>query len=266
MFRQEVLERAISNGNNIHLQKTASDFLDASVRASYSYNFSWLSRPIIQYPQDMVAVQELIWQVRPDLIIETGIAHGGSLIMSASMLAMIDYCEAVEMGIALDPRATRRRVLAIDIDIRAHNRAAIEAHPMSHRIDMIQGSSIAPEIVAEVQKIARNYQRVMIFLDSNHAHDHVLAELNAYAPLTSKDSYCVVFDTVIEDLENITFPDRPWSKGNNPKTAVHAYLTQLKTGKHLASDGFPLNFEIDKVIENKLLITVAPDGYLKRIA
>jgi cephalosporin hydroxylase len=212
----------------------------------------------------MVAIQELIWSIRPDLIIETGIAHGGSLILSASMLALLDYCDAVNSRQPLNPHTTHRRVLGIDIDIRPHNRAAIEAHPLSHRIDMIQGSSIEPEVIKQVHQITAKHQRVMVILDSNHTHDHVLAELEAYAPLTSPDSYCVVFDTVVEDLPDSMFPDRPWSKGNNPKTAVWEYLRRLKQEGRAAADGRPLALEIDSAIENKLLITVAPDGYLRR--
>ncbi len=219
----------------------------------YMYNFKWMGRPIIQTPIDMVAMQELIWQVKPDLIIETGIAHGGSLILSASMLAMIDYCEAAEGGITLDPKASHRRVLGLDIDIRAHNRVAIEAHPLAHKIDMIQGSSIAPDIIAQVHEYAKGYERILVCLDSNHTHEHVLAELAAYASLVSPGSYCVVFDTIIEDMPDDMFPDRPWGPGDNPKTAVWEYL---KTHTE---------FEIDKSIQHKLLITVAPDGYLKRL-
>jgi cephalosporin hydroxylase len=235
------------------LKHAAQAFLDASVTERYSYNFTWLSRPIIQYPQDIVATQELIWSVKPDLVIETGIAHGGSLILSASVLAMIEYAEAVENGTLLDPSKPTRRVLGVDIDIRAHNRAALEAHPMISRIDMIQGSSVAPDIVAQVHERARGAQRVLVFLDSNHTHAHVLAELEAYAPLVSKDSYCVVFDTMVEDVPAGSYPDRPWDKGDNPKTAVHAYLA-----KHP-------EFEIDRSFQDKLLITVAPDGFLKRV-
>jgi len=264
-FKQEVVERINGNGDNEGLLDAARAFTHSSILSKYSYNFSWLGRPIIQYPQDMVAMQELIWQVKPDLIIETGIAHGGSLIMSASLLALLDYCDAVEAGKPLDPQAKRRRVLGIDIDIRAHNRAAIEAHPLAHRIDMIQGSSIAPDVIEQVRKIASSYQRILICLDSNHTHDHVLAELEAYAPLTSKDSYCVVFDTVVEDLPDEIYPDRPWSKGNNPKTAVWEYLRMLGEEGRVAMDGGNLAFEIDRTIQDKLLITVAPDGYLKRV-
>jgi cephalosporin hydroxylase len=263
-FKEQVIQRIEGNSDNEELKSAARAFMLASTLPKYSYNFSSLSRPIIQYPQDMVAMQELVWQIKPDLIIETGIAHGGSLILNASMLALLDYCDAVESGQLLDPKTTRRRVLGIDIDIRAHNRAAIEAHPMSHRIDMIQGSSIAPEVIAQVHHIAKNHQRILVILDSNHTHDHVLAELEAYAPLTSMESYCIVFDTIVENLPDAMFPDRPWGKSNNPKTATWEYLRRLKEGGRAAADGKPLAFEIDKALESKLLITVAPDGYLRR--
>jgi cephalosporin hydroxylase len=210
-------------------------------------------------------MQELIWKVRPDLIIETGIAHGGSLMLSASMLAMIDYCDAVSQGKSLDPRATKRRVLGIDIDIRSHNRQAIEQHPLSHRIDMIEGSSIDSSVAARVGDIASRSQTVLVCLDSNHTHEHVLAELEAYAPLVSPDSYCCVFDTVVEDLPADLFPDRPWGKGNNPKSAVREYMRRLQQEGRKAADGKALRFEVDRDIENKLLVTVAPEGYLKRV-
>ncbi|WP_428300440.1 cephalosporin hydroxylase family protein, partial [Hydrogenophaga sp.] len=203
----------------MHEQTTS--WINQAAAHRYTYLFSWLDRPIIQFPQDMVAMQELIWQIKPDLIIETGIAHGGSLVFSASMLAQLDMCDAIEAGISFNPKESTRKVLGIDIDIRAHNRAAIEAHPMASRIQMIQGSSIAPEIIAQVRAVAADHSRVLVCLDSNHTHDHVLAELEAYAPLVSAGSYCVVFDTIIEDMPADMFPDRPWGPGNNPKTAVH---------------------------------------------
>jgi cephalosporin hydroxylase len=192
----------------------------------------------------MIAMQEIIWQVKPDLIIETGIAHGGSLIFSASMLELIASCGGPPEG----------EVLGIDIDIRAHNRKAIEEHPMFKRISMIEGSSIASEVIEQVRAKVVGKQRVLVCLDSNHTHEHVLEELKLYAPLTSLGSYCVVFDTVVEDLPDEMFPNRPWGKGNNPKTAVWEYLKSHS------------EFEIDKEIENKLLMTVAPDGFLKRIS
>lgn len=252
-FQQEVLERIASNGRNPALLEAGTTFLRASAEHRYSYNFAWLGRPIIQYPQDMVAMQELIWQVRPDLIIETGIAHGGSLILSASMLALLDYCDALENKQVLDPSQPRRRVLGVDIDIRAHNRAAIEAHPMANRIDMIQGSSIAPEIIEQVRACASKHQTVLVCLDSHHTHDHVLAELEAYAPLVTPGSYCVAFDTVIEDMSADSFPDRPWGIGDNPKTAVRAFIKRHP------------EFEIDWKVDHKLLVSVAPEGYLKRV-
>jgi cephalosporin hydroxylase len=253
-FDDDIRDRVLGNGNNTSLQDSASRFLIESLRAKYSYNFKWFGRPIIQYPQDIVAVQELIWTIKPDLIVETGIAHGGSLILSASMLALIDMCEAIEEGRPMDPKVSRRKVLGIDIDIRSHNRQAIEAHPMASRIQLIQGSSIAPDVIDTVREIAAGYNRVMVCLDSNHTYDHVFAELVAYASLTSLGSYCVVFDTIIEDMPAEMFPDRPWGRGNNPKTAVHEYL---KTHPE---------FRIDKAIDQKLLTSVAPEGYLKRIS
>jgi cephalosporin hydroxylase len=252
-FENQVSQRIDAIAMDEQLKRSAALFMQTSFQPKYSYNFSWLGRPIIQYPQDMAVMQELIWQTKPDLIIETGIAHGGSLILSASMLALLDMCEAIESGETFDPKTSRRKVLGLDIDIRAHNREAIEAHPMGSRIQMIQGSSIAPEVVEQVHQLATSYQRILVCLDSNHTHDHVLAELEAFASLTSKGSYCVVFDTIVEDMPAEMFPDRPWGPGNNPKTAVWEYL---KTHPE---------FVIDKSIQHKLLITVAPDGFLKRI-
>lgn len=264
-FEKEIRDRMQSTRNNQHLLAAAHAFMESSIAEKYSYNFLWQGRPIIQYPQDMVAIQELIWSTSPDLIIETGIAHGGSLILSASMLTILDYCDAVSSHTTLDPNLPKRRVLGIDIDIRSHNRMAIEAHPMANRIDMIQGSSVAPETISQVHKIAAQYERIMVMLDSNHTHEHVLKELEAYAPLTSLGSYCVVFDTIVEDLSDAVFPDRPWGKDNNPKTAVWEYLRRLQQEGRTAIDSKPLAFEIDSAVENKLLITVAPDGYLKRV-
>jgi cephalosporin hydroxylase len=251
-FAQERRQQIASYTRDGHFTAQSKAWIEASMRRRYVYNFDWLGRPIIQYPQDMVAIQELVWSTRPDLIIETGIAHGGSLVLSASLLAMLDYCDAVEGGTVLDPKASKRKVLGLDIDIRSHNREAIESHPLAHKIDMIQGSSISPEVIAKVQAYASGYQRIMICLDSNHTHQHVLAELSAYAPLTTPGCYCVVFDTFVEDMPVDLFPDRPWTPGDNPKTAVWEYL---KTHAE---------FEIDKSITHKLLISVASDGYLKR--
>ena len=241
-FEREVAQRLDENGRNPELKAGAAEFLKVSTEPKYSYNFSWLGRPIIQYPQDIVAMQELIWSVQPELIVETGIAHGGSLIFSASMLELNAACGG--------PRDAR--VLGVDIDIRPHNRAAIEAHPMFKRITMVQGSSVAADVIEQVHALARGKAPVLVCLDSNHTHEHVLGELNAYAGLTSVGSYCVVFDTMVEDLPTGMYPDRSWGPGNNPKTATWAFLKDHP------------EFEIDQRIDNKLLISVAPQGYLKR--
>lgn len=237
-FVQETADRIQKNGTNTALQNAARSFNTESNKAQYSYNFRWMGRPIIQYPQDILAMQELIWEIKPDLIIETGIAHGGSLIFYASILELVGKGE----------------VLGIDIDIREHNRKEIENHPMYKRITMLQGSSIAPDTVEKVKAFAKDKQVVMVVLDSNHTHEHVLEELKAYAPLVSLNSYVVVFDTIVEHLPEDYLPGhkRPWGVGDNPLTAVKEYLA--------LND----NFQIDQSINNKLLISVAPDGYLKR--
>jgi cephalosporin hydroxylase len=253
VFQQEVENNIKGLQKDRDINDLSRIWLRDTIKHNYSYNFRWLGRPIIQYPQDMVAMQEIIWSVKPDLIIETGIAHGGSLILSASMLALLDYCDAAKKGEMLNPANPKRRVLGVDIDIRAHNQKAIMEHPMFGHIDMIEGSAIAPEIIARVHAIAKNYQRILVCLDSMHTHDHVLAELEAYAPLVSLGSYCVAFDTIIEDMPEGFFPNRPWNVGNNSKTAVYEFL---KTHHE---------FEIDKQIEHKLLITVAPGGFLKKV-
>ena len=241
-FASQCREEVAAQGNDAQLTAATAEWRNQARKHRYTYHFSWLGRPIIQYPQDMIAMQELIWSVQPDLIIETGIAHGGSLIFSASMLELNAACGGPQDAV----------VVGVDIDIRLHNREAIEAHPLSRRIVMIQGSSIDAGIVAEVRARAVGRQRIMVFLDSNHTHDHVLAELMAYAPLTSRGSYCVVFDTSIDDAPADAFADRPWGPGNNPKTAVREFLKSHP------------GFEVDKMIDNKLVITVAPDGYLRR--
>lgn len=252
-------------GNDRDFIGLSNIWVRESINHCYAQNFSWLTRPIIQVPQDIYAVQELIWRIKPDLVIETGIAHGGSLVLSASILALLDYADAVNLGGVLNPKESKRKVLGIDIDIRSHNRQAIEAHPLSHLIEMIEGSSIDEAVISKVITRTQDFKRVIVFLDSNHTHDHVFAELEAYAPLVSPDSYCVVWDTGVEDLPEGFVTDRPWGKGNNPKTAVWEYLKRIQQEGRIAADGNPLKFETDKTIEHKIAITAAPDGFLKRI-
>jgi cephalosporin hydroxylase len=255
-FKQQCSEDIAKQGEDIALKKKGMDWLIHAADTNYSHHFEWLGRPIIQLPQDIVGTQQILWNVQPDLIIETGIARGGSMILYASLLELIAQCGG----------PLHAKVLGVDIDIRDHNKEAILTHPMSKRIEMIQGSSVSSETIAEVRKFAANYKRILVCLDSNHTHDHVVEELKLYAPLVSQGSYCIVFDTAIEDMPKGWYKGRPWGPGNNAKTAVHQFLRELENDKKIAADGKPLNFEIDKTIENQLLITVAPDGYLKRVA
>ncbi len=236
-FEEEKVKLIKANSENVPLREAAHTFNVESNRAKYSYNFTWMGRPIIQYPQDMIAMQELIWEIKPDLIIETGIAHGGSIIYYASLLELIGNGE----------------VLGIDIDIREHNKKKIEEHPMYKRIRMLEGSSVSEEMIKKVKSFAVGKEKILVCLDSNHTHEHVLSELNLYAPFVTTGSYIVVFDTIVEDLPERYLPNRFWGIGNNPKTAVHEFL------KH--ND----DFVIDEAIDNKLLISVNPEGYLKRI-
>ena len=237
-FRGEVDANIRSLGTDTDVQALSRIWVREITRHKYAYNYTWMGRPIIQFPQDMIAMQEIIWETKPDLVIETGIAHGGSLIYYASLLELL---------------GGDGQVLGIDVDVRAHNRAEIEKHPMAKRIRMIEGSSVDEGVARQVAIAAAAKNRIMVVLDSNHTHDHVLRELKLYAPLVTKDCYLVVFDTLLEDMPDDLGHGRPWGKGNNPKTAVHEFL---KTDSRL---------EIDKSIQHKLLITVAPDGYLRCI-
>jgi cephalosporin hydroxylase len=264
MFQDHVRRNIESAGKDAGFGGLSQVWVRECIRHNYAQNFTWLGRPVIQVPQDLYATQELIWTCRPDLIIETGIAHGGSLVMSASMLALLDYCDAVETNTTLDPKASRRKVVGVDIDIRAHNRAAIDAHPMRHKIHAIQGSSVAPDIAEQIAAEAEGYACIMVFLDSDHTHDHVLEELELYAPYVSKGSYCVVWDTGVEDLPPDMCANRPWGKGNNPKTAVWEYMRRLTDEGREARDGGALRFDYDRTIEHKIMITASPDGFLKR--
>lgn len=250
-FELEVRDRIADMAADRNLQELSRGWVEAALRRKYPYNFFWLGRPVIQFPQDLAAVQELVWRVKPDLIVETGIAHGGSLVFSASLLAMLDYCEALEQGRPLNPSETRRRVLGIDIDIRARNREAVEAHPLSHHIEMMQGSSIDAHVIEKVRTYAKAFRRIFVCLDSNHTRAHVLTELRAYAPLVSPGSYCVVFDTIVEDMPESMFLDRPWSPKNSPGSAVRDFLAETD------------RFVVDADVHDKLLLTCNPRGYLK---
>ncbi|MBO9520728.1 MAG: cephalosporin hydroxylase family protein [Nocardioidaceae bacterium] len=217
-------------------ESLSRQWMEESVRERYSYNFTWLGRPVIQYPQDMIAIQELIWRIRPQVIVETGIAHGGSLVFSASMLELI---------------GGPGRVIGVDIDIREHNREALDEHPLRHRMRLLEGSSIDSDIVRKVHEEVGDAAPVLVILDSMHTHDHVLAELRAYSPLVSAGSYVVVLDTVIADLPDDLYPDRPWTSADNPRTAAAAFVAESS------------RFEVDTELERRLAITTAPGGYLR---
>jgi cephalosporin hydroxylase len=234
---------------NTEFQSCSRDWMREANSHKYSYQFDWLGRPIIQYPQDIIALQQIVWDTQPDLIIETGIAHGGSLILSASLLALLDLFDS-EAGRQREPS---RKVIGIDIDIRAHNRLQIESHPLSNRIQMIEGSSTSKEIFEKVLEFSKNYKSIMVILDSNHTHDHVKQELELYSTLVTKGNYIVVFDTVIEFLPADSHPDRPWGHGDNPLTAVKDFISRNS------------EFVVDYDIDNRLQISVAPNGYLKRL-
>ena len=250
-FSEERAENISAMNKDDLLVKSGLEFLCESANYNYCLNFDWLSRPIIQYPQDIIAFQEIVWKVKPDLIIEMGIARGGSLIFSASLLSMLDLCEYGEAK--LTPRDDKpRMVLGVDIDIRQHNLDSLKAHPLYPRLNLIEGSSIDESIINRVKDIAKDYNNILVCLDSNHTYDHVLAELEAYASLVSLDSYCIVFDTVIEDMPPEMHNNRSWGVGNSPKNAVKEFMAKN------------LDFKIDKNIEDKLLITAAPDGFLKK--
>lgn len=235
-FQAEVANNIRGLENDRDVQALSRIWLREITPHKYAYNFTWMGRPIIQFPQDMIALQEIVWQVQPDVIIETGVAHGGSIIFSASLLELL---------------GGDRIVIGIDIDIRAHNRAAIEAHPMMKRIRLVQGSSIDPATVEQVKQLASGRPRVLVLLDSNHTHEHVLGELEAYAPLVTPGSYAIVYDTLVDDMPASFFTGSSWGPGNNPKSAVREYLTRTD------------RFVVDTALESKLLITVAPGGYLK---
>lgn len=169
----------------------------------YQYTFSWMGRPVIQLPEDMIRIQEAIFRINPDVIIETGVAHGGSLIFYSSL------CKAMDRG----------RVIGIDIEIRPHNRAAIEAHPLNDRITLIEGSSTAPEIVAQVKSLVKPGETVLVILDSNHTYAHVFGELEAYADLVTPGSYLVATDGIMYDLAETPRGNPEWASDNPTRAA-----------------------------------------------
>lgn len=240
-FLEQRLEHVKKLKADESLKAKSKEWVVETSNYKYSYNFDWLGVPIIQYPQDIVALQEIIWRSKPDVIVETGVARGGSLVFSASMLKLLN---------------NGGKVIGIDIDIRPHNRQAIESHPLAGNINLVSGSSVDDQTFSKVLSLINSEkkdQKIMVILDSNHTYEHVLNELKIYSELVTKDCYLVVMDTVVDEMPDGYYQDRPWGKNNNPKTAVHEFLKNTDS------------FIIDKSIDSKLLVTMAPDGYLKRI-
>lgn len=245
--------------NKIFL-RNSQKWLKEANKLNYSYNFQWLSRPIIQLPTDMYALQEIIWKVQPDLIVETGIAHGGSIIHSASFLAILNYIDILKKR----KKKIKRKVIGIDIDIRRHNKIKIKKHPLFDLIHLIEGSSVDDKIVNQVYKISKKHKKILVILDSNHSHDHVLKELLSYSKIVNKGSYCIVWDAGIEDYNKNHNFNRPWGKGNNPRTAVFEFLKKIKNSTLKDLKGKKLNFKLDKLMDNKIVITSSGDGFLVR--
>jgi len=242
MFIREDLEKskretAAAAAQNEGLRKTSMDFIVESDKFGYGYQWTWLGLPFIQMPQDMIVTQELIWQTKPDVIIETGVAWGGSVVFSASLLQLIGKGE----------------VVGIDLNLYDHVKDQIMSYPFSNRVHLYKGSSTDPEIVKKVLSHIKPGQSVMVMLDSNHTHQHVLDELRAYAPHVTKGQYLVVSDTVVEDMPKQEHRPRPWGPGDNPKTALRAYLKETD------------RFEVDPYVNGKLLLTYSPEGYCRCI-
>lgn len=234
-FEQDKRTLAAEMAADPELAARALDVLIQSDRHNWSYQWSWLGVPIIQMPPDLVAVQEILWDARPDVIIETGVARGGSLIFYASILQLLG----------------KGRVIGIDIDIRPHNRDSIERHPLAHRIELVAGSSVDAATVARVRRSIPAGASVMVILDSNHTHAHVLDELRLYAPLVTRGQFLIVADTMVERIPAQAHRPRPWGPGNNPETALDAYLAETD------------RFERDPFVNAKLLISSSPGGYLR---
>ena len=249
LFEKDCIEETQKQSEDNLFKELSHKWLNHSWKNKYTYHFSWLGRPIIQMPQDILALQEIIWKVKPDLIIETGIAHGGSICLSASLLALLEIADLKE-----NPKSKlNRKVIGIDIDIRKHNKEKIEKHFLADKIEMLEASSVDIKTFKKVEKISKNYSKILVILDSNHTEEHVLQELTLYGSLVSKNSYCIVFDTIISEMASDFSNNRPWNRRNSPKTAINKFLKKED------------KFIVDKSIDNKLLISMAPGGFLKKV-
>lgn len=236
-FEASKRENARKQAADPQLTKLTNEFLTVSDRHNYFYQWTWCGLPLIQLPADIVALQELVWTCQPDVVVETGIAWGGSMVFFASIMELVG----------------KGRVIGVDVVLPDKNREAISRYPFSKRIELVHGSSIDPTVIAGVKAMIKPGEKVMVILDSNHTHEHVLEELRAYAPLVSQGQYLIVSDTIVEDLPPQTHRKRPWGPGNNPKTALRAYMQETD------------RFEVDQYLNDKILTTCMPDGYVRCI-
>jgi len=237
-FEARKKEMSIALGKDDAVFRQALDTLVSLDKYDYSYLWSWMGLPIIQMPADVMATQEVIWATKPDVIIETGVARGGSMVFMAAMLQLIG----------------KGKVVGVDIDIRAHNRSAIESHPMASRIELIEGPSTSVETMDRVRAAIPAGASVMVVLDSDHSRDHVLDELRHYAPLVTEGQYIVVADTLLGRCEPSQVPTKRSQillPGDEPLAALHAYLKETT------------RFEFDEVINGKLVLSSSPGGYVR---
>ncbi len=239
--RQEFLANRKQKSQDLGADKAlfekSKDLIYDLDRHDYSYLWTWMGIPIIQLPADVLATQEVIWKTKPDIIIETGVARGGSVLFMASIVEM--------MG--------NGQVIGVDIDIRTHNRESIEAHPMSKRVTLIEGGSVDKDVLEKVRAEIPDGARVMVVLDSDHSRDHVLAECRAYGPMVTKDCYLVVADTLVGHVNEENAPknrSQLWYKGNDPLTATNDFLEEQD------------RFQVDAVTNGKLVLSSSPGGYL----
>lgn len=238
LFLENIKKKSLSLGLDDDIFKKSKDLIYDLDVYDYNYLWTWMGVPIIQLPADIMATQEVIWKTKPDIIIETGVARGGSLIFMASILEIIG----------------KGKVIGVDIDIRKHNRDSIEAHPLSKRINLVEGGSVDTDILAEVRSHIRKDSKVMVVLDSDHSRSHVLNECRAYGPMVTQGCYLVVADTLVGHVEEKDAPtnrSKLWFKGNDPLSATNDYLKEND------------RFEIDDEINGKLVLSSSPGGYLK---
>ena len=238
-FQASIIRQSLALGQDDAVFRQSTELVTELDRYDYTYLWSWMGVPIIQMPADIMATQEVVWTTKPDVIIETGVARGGSVLFMASLLEMIG----------------KGKVIGVDIDIRAHNRETIQAHPMSKRVEMIEGGSADDDTLEKVRALIPEGASVMVVLDSDHSRDHVLAECRAYAPLITPGCYLVVADTLVGHVSEENAPKKRskiWFKGNEPLSALNDFIFENS------------DFEVDEVLNGKLVLSSSPGGYVRR--